>query len=173
MLNQSIIPLGFMAPIIIRFKMFFQELCEAKVNWDETLSGPILIKWQSLVQDLQTSQSISIPRCYFDGIHDDVELYKLYGFCDASTGAYAAVIYLLMKTRTDHVVKFIASKTRVAPSRSQTIPRLELLSAFPDNTNNIPLGGFEIFRLADDVFKVEHQSIRTDIPSHTKYLLFS
>ena len=122
-------PLGFMAPIIIRFNMFFQELCEAKVNWDETLSGPILIKWQSLVQDLQTSQSISIPRCYFDGIHDEVELYKLYGFCDASTGAYAAVIYLLMKTRTDHVVKFIASKTRVAPSRSQTIPRLELLSA--------------------------------------------
>ena len=58
-----------------------------------------------------------------------MESYSLHGFCDASIGAYAAVVYLLMKTDTNHYVKFITSKTRVSPIHGQTIPRLELLSA--------------------------------------------
>ena len=39
-------------------------------------------------------------------------------------------VYLLLRTETHSVVRFIAAKTRVAPLQSQTIPRLELLSAF-------------------------------------------
>lgn len=53
------------------------------------------------------------------------------GFCNASKKAYAAVVYLLLKTETHSVVRFIAAKTRVAPLQSQTVPRLELLSALP------------------------------------------
>jgi len=55
--------------------------------------------------------------------------FTLYGFWDASKQAYAAVIYLVIKTPNDHFVKFITSKTRVALLKIQTIPRLELLSA--------------------------------------------
>ena len=51
------------------------------------------------------------------------------GFCDASCKAYAAVVYLLLETSAGCKVQFVASKTRVAPLKSQTIPRLELLSA--------------------------------------------
>jgi len=54
----------------------------------------------------------------------------LCGFCDASTRAYAAVVYLVLRTNTDTTVRFVVSKTRVAPLRPHTIPRLELLSAF-------------------------------------------
>ncbi len=54
----------------------------------------------------------------------------LYGFCDASTRAYAAVVYLVMRTDAATTVHFVVSKTRVAPLQSQTVPRLELLSAF-------------------------------------------
>ena len=52
----------------------------------------------------------------------------LYGFCDASRKAYAAVIYLVVRTSTDVYVQFVVFKTRVAPVQTQTIPRLELLS---------------------------------------------
>ncbi len=45
----------------------------------------------------------------------------LCGFCDASRGAYA--------TPAGQVVKFVTSKTRVAPLKKQIIPWLELLSA--------------------------------------------
>ena len=39
------------------------------------------------------------------------------------------MVYLLLKTETHSVVRFIAAKTRVAPLQGQTVPRLELLSA--------------------------------------------
>ena len=32
-------PLGLLSPITIKFKVFFQQLCESKIDWDETLSG--------------------------------------------------------------------------------------------------------------------------------------
>lgn len=46
------------------------------------------------------------------------------------TRAYAAVVYLVIESEANREVKFVASKTRVAPLQTQTIPRLELLSAF-------------------------------------------
>ena len=32
-------PLGFLAPLIINFKILFQKLCEGKVDWDQTLGS--------------------------------------------------------------------------------------------------------------------------------------
>ena len=58
-----------------------------------------------------------------------VSSYCLQGFCDASKLAYAAVVYLVLDVRDSHVTRFIACKTRVAPLKEQTIPRLELVSA--------------------------------------------
>ena len=49
----------------------------------------------------------------------------LYWFCDASTAAYGAVVYLCVGSEQAH---FVASKPRVSPFSQQTIPRLELLS---------------------------------------------
>jgi hypothetical protein len=55
--------------------------------------------------------------------------YRLHGFCDASERAYAAVVYLVVQTDSERCVRFVASKTRVAPLRELSIPRLELLSS--------------------------------------------
>ena len=55
--------------------------------------------------------------------------YGLQGFCDASKLSYVAVVYPVMDVRDSHVTRFIACKTRVAPLKEQTMPRLELLSA--------------------------------------------
>ena len=54
---------------------------------------------------------------------------SLQGFFDASLGAFAAVVYLKIMTPMVISLRFLASKTRVAPIRGQTIPRLELLGA--------------------------------------------
>ena len=50
-------------------------------------------------------------------------------FCDASTSAYAAVVYMVVKSTNGEFTRFIASKTKIAPTQTQTIPRLKLLSA--------------------------------------------
>ena len=122
-------PIGFVTPVTIRFKVFIQTLCEATGNWDQLLVEGVLRKWQSLVAELQDGQAITIPRCYCHGITTEVNSYELCGFCDASTSAYAAVIYLVMRTTMGGFRRIIASKTRVAPMQTQSISRLELLSA--------------------------------------------
>ena len=122
-------PLGYLTPIVIQFKLFLRELCEAKIDWDQLLSGKLMDSWNSLKSSLQYSPSISIPQCYLEGISEEIISCTLCGFCDASTKAYAGVVYLLLLTSAGYSVKFVAAKTRVAPLQQQTIPRLELLSA--------------------------------------------
>ena len=122
-------PLGFTAPVTIRFKILFQELCESKVEWDQLLTGRLLIKWNSLVANLQEGQPMSVPQSYLDSVDGEVMSYNLCAFCDVSISAYAAVVYLVIQTKNGNFVKFVASKTRVATLQRQTIPRLELLSA--------------------------------------------
>jgi len=34
-------PMGFLSPIITKFKVFFQDFCKAKVSWDEPLEGEL------------------------------------------------------------------------------------------------------------------------------------
>ena len=86
----------------------------------------LLREWRSLLTDLKEATPISIPRSYDYRVEGTPSSYTLCGFCDASTQAYAAVIELDVNTE----VKFLVSKTRVALLQPQTIPRLELLSAF-------------------------------------------
>ena len=122
-------PLGFLSPVIICFKVLFQKLCQSKRDWDEVIPEELIKEWKVLISDLKEAPPLSFPRSYLHDLVDRPTLLTLCGFCDASTQAFAAVVYLLLKTETCSVVRFVAAKTRVAPLRSQTIPRLELLSA--------------------------------------------
>ena len=71
----------------------------------------------------------AIPRCYHDPCKEKLTL-QLHGFCDSSQVALAAVVYL----RTVYVdtlvsTSMVIAKSRVAPVKTQTIPKLELCSA--------------------------------------------
>jgi hypothetical protein len=121
-------PIGLAAPVIVKFKVLVQELCLSKLGWDEILTGKLLEKWQLLLHEFKDCQPVRISRCYTQAL-DGVESYQLCGFCDASNTAYAAVIYLLMRSGETKRTMILTSKTRVAPMQQQTIPRLELLGA--------------------------------------------
>ena len=122
-------PMGLLSPVVIKFKIFLQELCEAKLGWDQSLTGRLLEKWHCLSCSLRESPQFCTPRCYLDSIRAQDVSFTLCGFCDSSLKAYAAVIYLVIETPDGRHTRFLASKTRVSPLKTQTIPRLELLSA--------------------------------------------
>ena len=73
-------PVGTLSPIVIQFKVFFQELCQSKLSWDETLRGELLSKWKSLVSGLQNGPQVTLPRCFLEGVIPQVQSYSLHGF---------------------------------------------------------------------------------------------
>ena len=122
--------IGILAPFTISMKCLFQRLCIDKLDWDTELSGKSLSIWSSLLRDIHAIKSIHTPRCYYT--HSVPVLnHEIHGFSDASEKAYGAVIVYLRTEYEDGTVEvnLVSAKTRVAPLKRQTIPRLELLGA--------------------------------------------
>ncbi|GFU59767.1 integrase_H2C2 domain-containing protein [Trichonephila clavipes] len=70
---------------------------------------------------------ININRCI---VVEQPEVIELHGFSDASQSVYGAVVYCKSITSDGKMlVHLIASKSRVAPTKQTTIPRLELCAA--------------------------------------------
>ena len=70
--------------------------------------------------------SVEIPRPYF---LTSISNRQLHIFCDSSQLAYGAVAYLRGMSGAEIYTAFTMAKTRVAPIKTQTLPRLELLAA--------------------------------------------
>lgn len=120
-------PNGFIAPIVITAKILIQEIWKEKTGWDEPISNPIGKKWQEFRDTISEVQLIKIPRWL--GTFPSAKT-QLHGFSDASIDAYACCVY----ARTENLdgtitVRLIQSKTRVAPLKTLSIPRLELCGA--------------------------------------------
>ena len=128
LVGQIFDPLGFLSPVTVRLKILLQELCKIKIGWDQQLEGILLERWKKLVRELSPCPLLMLPRCYFVESRPGAD-YRLYGFCDASTSAYAAVVYIVEEFDGLKSSSFVTAKTRVAPVKSLTIPRLELLSS--------------------------------------------
>ncbi len=85
--------LGVLSPFTIKLKMYFQQLCLVKMNWDEELDEPIRREWNILVEELSQLNIVSLPRCYFAITIQPISI-QVHGFSNASKRAYAAVTYL-------------------------------------------------------------------------------
>ncbi|XP_055932937.1 uncharacterized protein LOC129962958 [Argiope bruennichi] len=116
-------PLGLCSPSVIILKIMLQELWKSKAAWDDPVPLTILETWTKFKQQSYNLNLISVPR--FLGVDNNSDI-QLHGFCDASTKAFAAVVYL--KSRQNQV-SLVSAKTRVAPIKQLTIPRLELCGA--------------------------------------------
>ena len=110
-------------------KALFQELSVKKIGWDDELNKDQKKPWDSWVEDPEKIKVITINRCLYYNIHENVLFSYLHGFGDASYLEYCAVAYFVYENETGTYVKLLTSKTRVVPLKNLTIPRLELTSA--------------------------------------------
>jgi len=98
------------------------------VDWDTPLDNRQSQLWDDFKGDLPRLAEIRVPRHLPVGpLAISVELH---GFADASERAFAAVVYLLTTTGDkEKQVSLVAAKTKVAPIKQVTLPRLELCAA--------------------------------------------
>ena len=119
-------PLGILAPIILTLKILFQTTCVKGDSWDDQLPAKQQEIWDRFLEEAKQFNGLRVPRCYGDLSDGTV---TLIGFGDASESAYAACIYLHYKSKEKVISTLVAAKTRVAPVKKITLPRLELLAA--------------------------------------------
>lgn len=140
-------PLGLFSPILISGKIFLQDLWKKHLRWDDELQGTDSLKWGSIQTELQQLSECQISRSIGIMTGDDRVQYRLLCFCDASGSAYAIVIYLHQTSSKSSKCDLIFSKSRLAPVKGMTIPRLELMAvligvrclAFVKGELNVPI----------------------------------
>ena len=123
-------PIGFVQPMTVRLKMFFQDVCVAKYDWDELLSEELKTKWNTIVNELNNLPEVTLSRAYcINNFEDPFEKIEMYGFADSSMIAFGCCIYLKFTKKSGEVsVSFVTAKTQlVARNKAVTIHRLELL----------------------------------------------
>lgn len=117
-------PNGFIAPVITRAKILMREVWNSKLNWDDRVPKEIEKNWESIKSTMRDLEQIRIPR--WIGMETDVQL-QLHGFADSSVLAYGCSIYVRVQKLSGHISCYmIASKSKIAPIKEVSIPRLEL-----------------------------------------------
>ncbi|XP_043862279.1 uncharacterized protein LOC122756521 [Drosophila santomea] len=119
-------PAGWLAPFIIRSKMFMQEIWLQNLGWDDKLPTEMSQRWQSFLDEYSDLNQIRVPRWIW---YQPEVIIEHHGFCDASQRAYGAAIYIRVEMGQRILTRLLTAKTRVAPVKTVSLPRLELCGA--------------------------------------------
>ena len=121
--------LGWMAPSTVCMKILYQKLWIAKIGWDDPAPTHLVHEHASWKNQLSVLSNVEFDRCYFR-INETPLTTQLHGFSDASELAFLAVVYIRSTYSSNPpLVKLVAAKTKVAPLKKITVPRLELCGA--------------------------------------------
>ena len=106
-----------------------QEAWTEAVTWDEVLPFQLTKIWKTWFGELPDLKKVKISRCLKDP-HSKEEWLTIHTFTDASEKAYAAPAYTRYEFEDGSFgTRLIAAKTRMAPLKALSIPRLELMGA--------------------------------------------
>ncbi|XP_037929892.1 uncharacterized protein LOC119664680 [Teleopsis dalmanni] len=119
-------PLGLLCPIVVKAKILLQELWLQKLDWDESIPMRLDTAWQAFKNDLKQLNLISIPR--YVNLHFNVKC-QIHGFADASVRAYGCCLYVRCETSNGFKCELLTAKSKVAPLKTKSLPRLELCAA--------------------------------------------
>lgn len=126
-------PLGLLGPVVITAKIFMQTLWTLKDNagkiwsWDEELPLKLKEHWRSYMCELPTLNNLRIERYI---LSPKPAFIQYHFFSDASKHAYGACCYIRSADSSGSFnVALLTAKSRVAPLKQQSIPRLELCGA--------------------------------------------
>ncbi|XP_058456625.1 uncharacterized protein LOC131434022 [Malaya genurostris] len=123
-------PIGLVAVFVVHGKLLIQQIWRNGLSWDEHIRDQMLLQWKRWIKLLQELEQVQITRCYFPGYTPkDYSSLELHIFVDASEEAMAAVAYFRIIEGSNVRCSLVSAKTKVAPIKPLSIPKLELSAA--------------------------------------------
>ncbi|XP_066596511.1 uncharacterized protein [Prorops nasuta] len=120
-------PLGLLSPFTVKSKILLQEIWRSGIGWDETIRDEEFAGWINWVKNLRELNEYYVPRCLTPKGNNSYSNVQLHAFADASSRALAGAIYLRITSPDAKVhVMLVMGKSRIAPMKPLSIPRLEL-----------------------------------------------
>ncbi|XP_075150473.1 uncharacterized protein LOC142224575 [Haematobia irritans] len=117
-------PAGWLGPVIIVAKMLMQQIWTEGTDWDECLTESSDLQWRQFVEDYENLHNVQLPR--WIGFDPNCHM-EIHGFSDASEKAYGACVYARVQSADGDIqTHLLLAKSRVAPLKTISLPRLEL-----------------------------------------------
>ncbi|XP_058816853.1 uncharacterized protein LOC131680147 [Topomyia yanbarensis] len=127
-------PLGLIAHFLMYLKVLLQDVWRSGIDWDDQINDALFEKWQTWLQVLPEVERISIPRCFLSQTTSAGYDVQLQTFVDAGDNGIAAACYLRFAQHGFVECRLVAAKTRVAPLKYLSTPKLELQAALIHRT---------------------------------------
>ncbi|XP_045483078.1 uncharacterized protein LOC123688551, partial [Harmonia axyridis] len=120
-------PLGLVGPVIMNAKIIMQQLWKSKLDWDESLPLDLHTSWVRFSNNISELSKIKICRHVICANPNEIQLHA---FAHASMVAYGAAAYIRSTDAAGvHHVHLLCAKSKVAPLKVVSLPRLELCAA--------------------------------------------
>lgn len=101
-------------------------MCKSGLDWDQSLDQPDFSAWEGWVKFMVNTGLIKLPRRLLKE-KEDAGLRELNVCCDESRMGYGAVPYTWRRLANKSAYSgFLFMKSRMAPMKPATIPRLEM-----------------------------------------------
>lgn len=117
-------PLGLVTPVMVRGKLLMRDLWREGAGWDDPLSAEHLATWNRLEKDISLLHNIKFNRKASENNT------TLIIYTDASKDIYGFSCFAQCKNDDNVETNLIFSKCKSAPTKSKTLPTLELLAVF-------------------------------------------
>ncbi|XP_062557279.1 uncharacterized protein LOC134222152 [Armigeres subalbatus] len=121
---------GILSHITIQGRIIIQDTWRKQMQWDDEVVEAVRIRWLRWVNLFKKVGQMRFHRAYFPGFHAaEINAIELHVFTDASEEAYACTAYFRAVIREKTYVTLVMAKAKVAPLKTLSIPRLELMGA--------------------------------------------
>ena len=135
--NSVYDPLNLASPVVLEGKLILQQLVlmgkkannNDPLGWDDPLPENMNQRWSRWRDALPNLEKVVFPRCYHPKGFGTVKRRKIHAFSDASKDAIGTAVYLReINSEGDISVSLLFGRSKIAPTHSTSILRLELCS---------------------------------------------
>ena len=129
LLSRLYDPLGLISPFVLHARFVMKQTFIEGINWKEALPKSLLPEWELWLNQLEGLANLKFPRLVKIG-----PICEYHVFCDASERGYGCAVYVRITTHSrrnkESANKYqsylFMARSRIAPMKPLTIPRLEL-----------------------------------------------